>query len=139
LAPASTFPLLPFCFKCFLLAASYSQTKEEEKNHGEEKKCKEGKEFSFKFMFCPLTFGSRFCPSISNTFFWHLLVFKHKKRKNHKEEKNVEKGGSLPSSFHSAFSLLAFVFGLLLFLPFRFKRFLLAIFFFSSRRKKRKP
>jgi len=62
---------------------------------------------------------------------------KKKKKKNHKEKKNAKKGGSLPSNSYSALSFLASTFGLL-FLLFRFKRFLLGIFFFSSRRKERK-
>jgi hypothetical protein len=60
-----------------------------------------------------------------------------KKKKTIKKKKNAEKGGSLPSSSHFALSLLAPAFGLL-FLPFRFKHFLLGIFFFSSRRKGKK-
>jgi hypothetical protein len=80
LVPTSTFPLLPFCFKRFLLASSYSQAKEKKKNHGEEKKCRERRELSFKLLFYLLTFGSHFCPSVSNAFFWHLLVFKQNKK-----------------------------------------------------------
>jgi flagellar biosynthesis protein FlhB len=66
-------------------------------------------------------------------FFFSKLKFKNKKIKNNKnrEEKNAEKGGRLPSSSHSTFSLLAPTFSLL-FLPFYFKCFLLGIFFFSS-------
>jgi hypothetical protein len=61
---------------------------------------------------------------------------KKTKKKIHKEEKNAEKGGSLPSSFCFALSNLALVSGLL-FLAFRFKCFLLGIFL-SSIRKERK-
>jgi len=51
LAPASTFPLLPFYFKRFLLASSCSQAEEKKKkqrkeNHKEKKKCREGRELS---------------------------------------------------------------------------------------------
>jgi len=63
------------------LASFTSQGKKENKkkkrkNHKEEKKCKEGKELSFKLSLRPLTFGSRFCPFISNIFSWHLLLIK---------------------------------------------------------------
>jgi hypothetical protein len=67
LATASTLPLLHFCFKCFLLASSCSKAKEEKKkhkekkNHIEEKLCSERREFTFKLLFYPLTFGSHFC------------------------------------------------------------------------------
>ncbi len=91
--------------------------------------------FHFQLSLLP----SCFCPFVSNTFFQHFLLFKQKKRKKkpQKRKKNAKKGGSLPSSFHFAFSLLTPAFALL-FLPFRFKRFLLGIFFFSSKRRKRK-
>jgi hypothetical protein len=88
----------------------------------------------FLFLLLP----SHFCPSISNAFSQHLFLLKYKKRKKIIEEKkNVEKGGSLPSSSCFALSLLAPVFNLM-FLPFRFKHFFLGIFFISSKRKERK-
>jgi hypothetical protein len=62
---------------------------------------------------------------------------KKRKRKTIEKKKNAENGGSLPSSSCSTISLLAPTSGLM-FLPLRFKRFLLGIFFFLSRRKKRK-
>ncbi len=68
-------PILPFCFKCFLLASFSSQ--EEEK----EKKCRERRELSFQFLFYPFTFGSCFCPFVSNTFSKHLFLLEQKKRK----------------------------------------------------------
>jgi len=79
------FPLLPFYFKCFLLASFSSQTKEKKrktkkKNHREEKKCKEGREFSFKLPLCPVTFNSRFCLHfylfVSNAFCWYFPFLK---------------------------------------------------------------
>jgi len=54
----------------------FSSKRKEKKNHGEKKKCNERKELSFKLPLCPLIFGSRFYPSVSNTFFWHLLLLK---------------------------------------------------------------
>ncbi len=48
-----------------------------------------------------------------------------KKKKTIEKKKNAEKGGSLPSSFHSTISILAPASTFLL-LPFQFKRFLLA-------------
>jgi hypothetical protein len=65
---ASAFPFLHFRFMCFLLASSSFQVvrkkntkKKKKKNHREKKTCKEGKELTFKFLLCPLTFDSRFC------------------------------------------------------------------------------
>ncbi len=56
-----------------------------------------------------------------------LVFLKHREDKTHKKitKKNQNKGGSLPSSSHSAFSLLAPTYALLL-LHFHFKCFLLA-------------
>jgi len=61
---------------------------------------------------------------------------KNKKNKTIRK-KNAKKRGNLFSNFHFTFSLLTFAFSIL-FLPIRFKHFLLGIFFFSSRRKERK-
>jgi hypothetical protein len=61
---------------------------------------------------------------------------KNKEKKFIEKKKNENKGGSLPSSFHFAFSLLALAFSLL-FLPFHFKWFLLDIFLFSRIKKKK--
>jgi hypothetical protein len=50
------------------LASSSSPAKEkkekhkDKKNHREEKICIEGKELTFKLLFCPFTFGSCFYP-----------------------------------------------------------------------------
>jgi hypothetical protein len=62
---------------------------------------------------------------------------KEKEKETKGRKKNAKKGGSLPSSSHSALSLVAPTCGLL-FLPFRFKHFLFGIFFLR-RRKERKP
>jgi hypothetical protein len=69
-----------------------SCTVEGKKNHREEKKCKERKEFTFKLSFYPLTFGSHFWPPISALLFqvlspWHLLILKHKKKKKNTKKK----------------------------------------------------
>ncbi len=94
------FLLLPFCFKRFLLASFSSQ---KTKNHREEKKCKERKELSFKLLLCPFTFGSHFCPFVSNAFSLHLLLKQKKRKENTKEKKTIEKkkyakkGGNLLS------------------------------------------
>jgi hypothetical protein len=85
---------LPFCFKHFFLAFSSFQVEEKKKKTIEKKKkCKEGRELTFKLSFCLLTFDSRFCPpifafSIQALSPWHLLLFKQKKKKKtHKEKK----------------------------------------------------
>jgi len=83
---------------------------------------------------------SHFRPFVSNTFFWHLLLFKQKKRKKKiiDKKKTAEKGGSFPSSYRYALSLLAppFAFSLL---SFCFKRFFLTSFSSKVEKKKRKP
>jgi hypothetical protein len=55
----------------------------EDKTHKKttKRKPKEGRELTFKLPLCFLTFGSRFYPSVSNAFSWHLLLLKQKKRK----------------------------------------------------------
>jgi hypothetical protein len=98
LGPASTFPLLPFCFKHFLRTSSSSQGDEKkEKTIEKKKKCKEGKELTFKLSLCPFTFG--FCVwllifALSFQVFspWHLFLFKQKKiKKKTKKKKTIEK------------------------------------------------
>jgi hypothetical protein len=69
-------PILPFCFKCFLASfSSQVEEKGEKKTHREEKKCRKRRELSFQFPFCPFTFGSCFCPFVSNIFSKHLFSF----------------------------------------------------------------
>jgi hypothetical protein len=60
----------------------FSNTKKTKK----QKKPRERKELIFKLSLCPLTFGSRFYPFISNDFSWHLLLPKQEK-KNTKKKK----------------------------------------------------
>jgi hypothetical protein len=137
--------LLPSHFKCFFWHLLLFKHKKRKENHREEKNAEKGRSFplnsalAFHFWFPLLPFC--FCPFVSNTFSWHLLFLKQKKRKekqrkkNHREEKNVEKEGSLLSNSRSTLSFLAFTFGLL-FLAFCFKHFLLASF--SSQHKEKK-
>jgi hypothetical protein len=90
-ALASTFSLLPLCFKHFLLTSSSSQTekkkkKKKKKTMKKKNNAKKERNFPSKFPLCPLTFGTRFCPPTStlfvlNDFSWHFLLFKQKKRK----------------------------------------------------------
>jgi len=54
------FLVLHFHFKCFILTSFFYQV-EGKKNHREKKNAKKGREFTFKLLFCPFTFGSRFC------------------------------------------------------------------------------
>jgi len=94
------------------------------------------KEGAFKLLLCPFTFDSHFCPPASDllfqTFFFSIFLFssirkenKNKGKKTIKKKKKTEKGRSLLSSSHFAFSLLALAFGLR-FLHFCFKHFLFA-------------
>ncbi len=152
-------PTLPFHFWLPLLPSHFCTSvsniffqhlfllKQNKRIKNKEKKCREGRELSFKLLLCPLTFGFHFLPFASallfQTFSPNIFFFsskrkeKKKQKKYQREEKNAKKGGNLPSSSRFAFSLLALA-SSLLFLPFRFKHFLLGIFFFSSRRKERK-
>jgi hypothetical protein len=107
--------------------------------------CKEGRELTFKLPLCLFTFGSYFSPptpprfytSISSAFFWHLILFKQKKKKNHKEEKICREGREF--TFKFLFCLLTFVFH---FCPpafaLPFQAFSPSIFFFSNKRKEKK-
>jgi len=97
--------LLPFRFKLFSRSIFFFSS-EREKNYTVKKKCKEGKELTFKLLFCPLTFGFCFWPLIFGLSFqalspWHFFFKwkkkeKHKEKKNHREEKNAKNGRSLP-------------------------------------------
>jgi len=94
-------PLLPshFCpsvsnaFPWHLLLLKEKKRKEK-KNHIEKKKCKEGKELSFKLSLCPLTFGSHFCPPASALPFQTLslgIFFFSSRRKEKKRETKKKK------------------------------------------------
>jgi len=65
------------------------------------------------------------------------IFFFSSKKKNHREKKNPEKGGSLPLSFCSALSFWALASGLL-FLAFCFKHFSLASSSSQAEEKKKK-
>jgi len=109
-------PLLPFYFKCFLLASSSFQ---EKKNHREEKKCKEGRELSFKLSLCPFTLCSYFCPLtfalLFQTFYFGIFFFssikKEKKRKKCIERRELTfKLALCPLTFGSRFCPLVSTF-----------------------------
>jgi hypothetical protein len=129
-------PLLPFCFKRFLLAPS-SQVKEKKKKTIEKKKnCRKGKELSFKLLFCPLTLCSCFCPLAYTLLFQTIspgiFFFSSRRKKKNKEKKTIEKkkmqrreGGNLQAL------LVPFHFWLP-FLPFYFCLFASNTFSFSS-------
>jgi hypothetical protein len=64
----------------------FSSRRKEKKNHREGKKCKEGRDLTFKLSFCPFIFGSHsWCPVSALSFQalspWHLLLLKQTKRK----------------------------------------------------------
>jgi hypothetical protein len=92
----------------------------EDKTHKKttEKKPKEGKELTFKLMFCLPTFGSHFCLLIFALPF-HVLslgiffLSSSKKKKTIEKKKHVKKGRSLPSSSYFALSLLILAFAFL--------------------------
>jgi hypothetical protein len=137
LTPASTFLLLHFRFKCFLLASSSFQT---HKKQNTQKNQKKGGSLPFHFWLPFLPFC--FFISVSSTFLWHLLLLEqkikktHKDKKNHEEEKICREGRELtfklllcPLIFGSYFYPLIFALSFQMISP--------NIFFFSNRRKKK--
>jgi hypothetical protein len=126
-----------------LSASSSSQTQRRQntQENNKKKKPKEGRELTFKLSLCLLIFGSHFCPLAFALLFqvlplgiFFFLNIRGKKQKNHREEKNAEKGGSLSSSSCSTFSLLALASALLL-LHFYFNCFLLTSSFQTKEKK----
>jgi hypothetical protein len=94
LAPTSTLSLLPFCFKCFLLASSSSQIEEKKiikKKNAEKKKSLPLSSCSTSQFWLPLL-ASCFCPFVSNAFSLESSFFQvEKKKEKHKEKKTIEK------------------------------------------------
>jgi uncharacterized membrane protein len=91
-------------------------------------------------LFCPFTFGSRFClftfALLFQALFLSIFFFSSKKKNNvekktHREKKNANKGRNLLSSFCFALSFLAPISAL------SFQAFSPNIFFFSNKRKKK--
>jgi len=81
LAPAFTHLFQTLSFGIFF----FSNRIKEKENHGEKKNCRKRKEFSFKLLLYPLTFGSRFCPPTSGllfqTLFPNIFFFSNKRKK----------------------------------------------------------
>jgi hypothetical protein len=121
------------CRRLFLLKPK------EDKTHKKTIKKNQEKVITFKLLLCPFTFGSRFYPSISNAFCWHLFLFKQKKRKKNQETKIIEKNKKRREGKELTFQAfgLPFHFRLSL-LPLCFKHFLLAFFSSQAKVKKRK-
>jgi Na+/H+ antiporter NhaD/arsenite permease-like protein len=84
LTPASsTLPLLPFCFKCFLMASSSFQTKKN-KNHKEEKKMQR-KEGAF-LQALVLHFWLPFLPFCFKRFLLGIFFFSSRRKEKKKKE-----------------------------------------------------
>ncbi len=99
------------------------------------------KELFFKLPLYPLTFGSHFCPSVSNAFFWHLLLFQQKKIKKTKKIKPQRRKKMQRREGAFKLSLCPFTFGSHFCPPasdLLFQTFSLSIFLFSRRRKEKK-
>ncbi len=126
-----------------LLILKPKKKHKEKKNHKEEKNADKGRRFPLNSCFALSLLAPAFALLLLPYCFKRFLLasfysqVEEKKKKTIEKKKNAEKGGSLPSRSRSTTSLLAPTSGLM-FLPLRFKRFLLGIFFFLSRRKKRK-
>jgi hypothetical protein len=95
LAPAFALPLLPFYFKCFLSKSSSFQAKIDKQinNHRKEKKCKEGRELSFKLSLCPPTFGFHFYPPtfalLFQTISPSIFFFSNKRKEKETKKKRT--------------------------------------------------
>jgi hypothetical protein len=136
---------LPFCLPIFsLLFQTFSPcifffSSRRKKKH-KEKKSKEKKELSFKLSFCPLTFGSHFCPPTSTllfqTFSPGIFFFSRKtqRKRNLKKENKCREGKEISFKL----SLYPLIFGSR-FCPLTssllFQTFFHGIFFFSSKKK----
>ncbi len=120
----------------FFLSSRRKKKTTKKKNYA-----KKGRELTFKLLFCPFTFGSRFYLLIFALLFqvlsFSIFFFSSKKKKNnaekktHREEKNANRGRSLLSSFRFALSFMAPTSALL------FQVFSPNIFFFSNKQKKK--
>ncbi len=94
------FLVLHFHFKCFVLTSSFYQVEEKKKTTEKKKNAKKGRELTFKLLFCPFTFGSRFCLltfallfqafSLSIFFFSSKKKKKNAEKKTHRKEKNCK-------------------------------------------------
>ncbi len=110
------------------------------------KKSREGRELLFKLLFCPLIFGSHFCPLgfallfqvLSPDIFFFLSKIKKTQRKKKPLRRKICKGGReltfklpfYPLTFGSCFCLPTFTF--------MFQVFSFSIFFFSSKTQRKK-
>ncbi len=105
-------PLLPsyFCisisstFSCHLLLLKQKKRKKtlRKNNHRKEKKCREGRELTFKLPLCPLTFGSYFYPLTFDLLFQafspNIFFFSNinnLKKNTHKKGKKCKEGKAL--------------------------------------------
>jgi preprotein translocase subunit YajC len=96
LGPTSTLPFQTLSHGIFFSSSRKKEEKNKKENHKEKKKCREGKELSFKLSFCPFTFGSFFCRPTSTLLFQmlsHGIFFfsnKRNEKKNHIEKKKCK-------------------------------------------------
>jgi len=90
LALASTFLLLPFCFKRFLLTSSSSQA-EEKKKKAKKKNAEKGRSlpssFHFALSFLAPTFGLLFLPFRFKHFLLGIFFFSSRKKEKKKKRK----------------------------------------------------
>jgi hypothetical protein len=88
-------PVSTLLFQTFLLASSSFQEKgkknKEKNNHREEKKCREGRELSFKVPLCPFTFSSRFYPPTFALLFQTFSLTSSFSQVEEKKRKTIEK------------------------------------------------
>jgi uncharacterized membrane protein len=89
LAPISTLLFQMFSHGVFLF--SIIQGKKTQRK----KRCRKGRQFSFKLPLYPLTFGSYFYPFVFALMFQtlslNIFFFSSRKKKNHREEKKIQK------------------------------------------------
>jgi len=143
-------PAFALSFQVLSLGTFFSNIRKKKpqrkKNH-RKKKCRKGRELTFKLPLCLLIIGYRFYPptfALSFQVFYSCIFFfsskrkkkKHKEKETIEKKKKAEKGRNLPSSSRSALSLLALASAFPL-LHFHFKCFLLTSSSFQAEEKKK--
>ncbi len=138
LLPSHFCPSVSNTFSLHLLLLKQKKKENKEKNHKEEKKCREGEALSFKLPLCPLTFGSHFWPLISALLFQALslqhILFLKQKEKKHKKEKKWRKGREISFKLPCCPFIFGFRFCPLI-STFLFQTLSPNIFFLSKRKK----
>jgi hypothetical protein len=85
------FLVLHFHFKCFIMTSFFYQVEGKKKTTEKKKYAKKRRELTFKLLFCPFTYGSRFCLLTFALLFQELslsIFFFSSKKKKQRKKKN---------------------------------------------------